>query len=74
MEIVNQIVMKKISEIKPYVRNPRKNDKTVNLLVEIIPRSASMCRLSSTATALLSKVTPDMLLPFGSAWRKYPAS
>lgn len=38
MEIVNQIVMKKISEVKPYVRNPRKNDKTVNLLVEIIPK------------------------------------
>lgn len=38
MEIVNQIVMKKISEVKPYVRNPRKNDKNVNLLVEIIPK------------------------------------
>ena len=38
MEIVNQIVMKKISEVKPYVRNPRKNDKTANLLVEIIPK------------------------------------
>ena len=38
MEIVKRIVMKKISEIKPYVRNPRKNDKTVNLLVEIIPK------------------------------------
>ena len=38
MEIVNQIVMKKISEVKPYVRNPRKNDKTINLLVEIIPK------------------------------------
>ena len=38
MEIVNQIVMKKISEVKPYVRKPRKNDKTVNLLVEIIPK------------------------------------
>lgn len=38
MEIVNQIVMKKISEVRPYVRNPRKNDKTVNLLVEIIPK------------------------------------
>lgn len=38
MEIVNQIIMKKISEVRPYVRNPRKNDKTVNLLVEIIPK------------------------------------
>ena len=38
MEIVKQIVMKKISEVKSYVRNPRKNDKTVNLLVEIIPK------------------------------------
>lgn len=38
MEICNEIVMKKISEIKPYVRNPRNNEKTVNLLVEIIPK------------------------------------
>lgn len=38
MEVVNEIVMRKISEIKPYVRNPRKNDKTVDLLVEIIPK------------------------------------
>ena len=38
MEIVNLIVMKKISEVKPYVRNPRKNDKSVILLVEIIPK------------------------------------
>lgn len=30
--------MKKISEIKPYIRNPRKNDKTVKLLCEIIPK------------------------------------
>ena len=38
MEICNAIVMKKVSEVKPYVRNPRKNDKTVRLLVEIIPK------------------------------------
>ena len=38
MEVANKIVMKKISEIKPYVRNPRKNDKTVALLVDIIPK------------------------------------
>ena len=38
MEVCNEIVMKKISEIKPYVRNPRKNDKTVELLCEIIPK------------------------------------
>lgn len=38
MEIVNKIVMKKLSEIKPYVRNPRKNTKTVDLLVDIIPK------------------------------------
>ena len=38
MEITKQIVMKKISEVKPYVRNPRKNDKTVELLCEIIPK------------------------------------
>lgn len=38
MEVSKQIVMKKISEIKPYIRNPRKNDKTVDLLVKIIPQ------------------------------------
>lgn len=38
MEIANKIVMKKISEIKPYVRNARRNDKTVKLLVDIIPK------------------------------------
>ena len=30
MEVVSRIVMKKVSEVKPYVRNPRKNDKTVD--------------------------------------------
>ena len=36
--VENEIVMKKISEIKPYIRNPRKNDKTVELLCKIIPK------------------------------------
>lgn len=35
--VENEIVMKKVNEIKPYVRNPRKNDKTVELLVKLIP-------------------------------------
>lgn len=35
--IEDQIVMKKIGEIKPYIRNPRKNDKTVELLCKVIP-------------------------------------
>lgn len=38
MEVVKKIVMKKISEVRPYVRNPRKNDKTVDLLVQVIPK------------------------------------
>ena len=38
MEVINKIEMRKISEVKPYVRNPRKNDKTVELLCEIIPK------------------------------------
>lgn len=38
IRVENEIVMRKISEIKPYVRNPRKNDKTVDLLCEIIPK------------------------------------
>lgn len=37
MEVVNEIVMRPISTIKPYIRNPRKNDKTVDMLVKIIP-------------------------------------
>jgi hypothetical protein len=37
-EVVNKIEMRKISEIKPYFRNPRKNDKTVELLVQMIPK------------------------------------
>jgi len=36
--IEKQIVMKKLNEIKPYVRNPRKNDKTVELLCKVIPK------------------------------------
>lgn len=38
IRVENQIVMKKINEVKPYVRNPRKNDKTVELLCKIIPK------------------------------------
>ena len=38
MEVASKIIMKKISEIKPYIRNPRKNDKTVDVLVKIIPQ------------------------------------
>ena len=37
VNVSTEIVMKKISEIKPYVRNPRRNDKTVELLTQIIP-------------------------------------
>lgn len=36
--IEKQIVMKKLNEVKPYIRNPRKNDKTVELLCKIIPK------------------------------------
>ena len=38
VNVASEIVMRKISEVKPYVRNPRKNDKTVELLVQIIPK------------------------------------
>lgn len=38
MEVVKNIIMKRIPEVRPYVRNPRKNDKTVQLLVDIIPK------------------------------------
>lgn len=38
IHIENKIVMKKLTEIKPYIRNPRKNDRTVELLCKIIPK------------------------------------
>lgn len=34
----DKIVFKKIGEIRPYVRNPRNNAKTVELLCELIPK------------------------------------
>ena len=37
-EVSKKIVMKPINEVKPYIRNPRKNEKTVKLLVDIIPK------------------------------------
>ena len=37
-EIVNKVIMKKLNEIKPYFKNPRKNDKTVEMLVKVIPQ------------------------------------
>jgi len=39
IEVVDKIEMRKISEIKPYFRNPRKNEKTVAALVDLIPRA-----------------------------------
>lgn len=38
MNAVDKIVMKNINEIKPYEKNPRRNDKTVELLVKVIPK------------------------------------
>lgn len=38
INVEKEIVMKKLSEIKPYIRNPRKNAKTVELLCKIIPK------------------------------------
>ena len=35
--IENEIVLKRINEIKPYLKNPRVNEKTVELLEKIIP-------------------------------------
>lgn len=37
-EVVNKVIMKKLNEIKPYFKNPRKNDKTVEMLVKVIPQ------------------------------------
>lgn len=38
MIVEDKILMKKPNEIKPYTKNPRRNDKTVELLVKIIPK------------------------------------
>lgn len=37
INVSKEIVMREVSSIKPYIRNPRKNDKTVEQLVKIIP-------------------------------------
>lgn len=36
--VENKIEMRPINTVKPYVRNPRRNDKTVDLLCKIIPK------------------------------------
>lgn len=36
--IADKIELRPINTVKPYVRNPRKNDKTVELLCKIIPK------------------------------------
>lgn len=38
IKVESNVVMKKINEIKPYVRNPRRNSKTIDLLCHIIPK------------------------------------
>lgn len=38
IRVENEIQMRPINSIKPYIRNPRKNDKTVDLLCKIIPK------------------------------------
>lgn len=38
MIIEDKIIQKRINEIKPYIRNPRKNEKTVELLCKLIPK------------------------------------
>lgn len=38
IQVEKEIVMRPINTIKPYVRNPRRNEKTVELLVKLIPK------------------------------------
>ncbi len=38
VNIEKEVVMRRINTVKPYIRNPRKNDKTVELLTKIIPK------------------------------------
>lgn len=37
IKIYDKIEVKKINDVKPYWRNPRKNDKTVEALIKVIP-------------------------------------
>lgn len=39
IKTIDKIYMRKISEIKPYFRNPRNNDKTVKALLKLIPEA-----------------------------------
>lgn len=38
VQIEKEIVMRPINTVRPYIRNPRRNDKTVELLCKIIPK------------------------------------
>ena len=38
IQIEKEIIMRPINTVRPYVRNPRRNDKTVELLCKIIPK------------------------------------
>lgn len=38
INVSDKIVMMPVEKVKPYIRNPRKNDRTVALLVDIIPK------------------------------------
>lgn len=38
VQAVSEIEMRPLNTIKPYIRNPRENDQTTDLLVEIIPK------------------------------------
>lgn len=37
-KVVDKIVMKRLNEIRPYFKNPRRNEKTVEMLVKVIPQ------------------------------------
>lgn len=38
MIVEKEVIMKPLAEIKPYEKNPRRNDKTVELLCDVIPK------------------------------------
>lgn len=38
MNVADKIVMMPVEKVKPYIRNPRRNERTVALLVDIIPK------------------------------------
>ena len=56
--VSKEMVLKNINEIKPYWRNPRHNDKTVEALVKVIPDVGFNVPLVIDSEGVIVKDTP----------------